>query len=69
MEQKMLAVQDLNQTVEDQNSDLQIHFTEAHGNINRLSAEVQSVQSSEKVKVADSLQIQKNSSGQAESKH
>ncbi|WJX61855.1 hypothetical protein P8452_46907 [Trifolium repens] len=69
MEQKMVVVQDLNQTVEDQNSDLQIHFTEARCNINRLSAEVQSVQSSEEVKVANSLQIQKNASGQTESKH
>ncbi|KAK2428153.1 Kinase interacting (KIP1) family protein [Trifolium repens] len=69
IEQKMLMVQDLNQTVEDQNSNLQIHFTEARCNINRLSEEVQSVHSSEEVQVADSLQIQKNSSGQAESKH
>lgn len=69
MEQKMLAVQDLNQTVEDQNSNLQTHFTEARCNINRLSVEVQSVQPSEEVKVPDSSQIQKNSSGEADSKH
>ena len=69
MEQKMLSVQDLNQTVEDQNSNIQTHFTETNCNINRLSVEVQSVQPSEEVKVPDSSQIQKNSSGQAESKH
>jgi len=69
MEQRMLAVQDLNQTVEDRNSNLQTHFTEARCNINRLSVEVQSVQPSEEVKVPDSSQIQKNSSGEADSKH
>ncbi|KAI5436670.1 hypothetical protein KIW84_022979, partial [Lathyrus oleraceus] len=69
MEQKMLAVQDLNHTVEDQNSDLKSHFTEAHSNIDSLSVEVQSLQPSEEVKVGDSAQMQKNSSDQNESKH
>ncbi|CAK8537145.1 unnamed protein product [Lathyrus sativus] len=62
MEQKILVVQDLNQTVEDQNSDLQTHFTEARSSIDLLSVQVQSLQPSEEVKVADS-------SDQNESKH
>ena len=69
MEQKMLAVQDLNQTVEDQNSNLQTHFTEARCNINRLSVEIQSVQQSEEVKAADLSKIQKSSLDQNKSKY
>lgn len=64
MEQKMLAVQDLNQIVEDQNSNLQTHFTEARCNIDSLSEKVQSVQPGEEVK----SQMQKDSSGLVESK-
>ncbi|KAL5078966.1 hypothetical protein RYX36_007387 [Vicia faba] len=69
MEQKMLAVEVLNQTVEDQNSNLQTHFTDAHSSIDCLSVEVQSLQPSEEVKVADSPMLQENSSDQNESKH
>lgn len=69
MEKKILAVQDLNQTVEDQNSNLQTHLTDAHSSIDRLSVEVQSLQPSEEVKVTDSSKTRENSSDQNESKH
>ncbi|PPS01390.1 hypothetical protein GOBAR_AA19277 [Gossypium barbadense] len=61
MEEKFHGIQDLNQSVEDQNNNLQIHFTEAHSNIDHLSEKVHSMKPGEK------LEIEKSSSGEAKS--
>ncbi|KAA8528363.1 hypothetical protein F0562_035718 [Nyssa sinensis] len=49
LEQELFSVQDLNQTVKDQNKDLQIHFTEASVNIDHLSEKLKSVKPDEEV--------------------
>ncbi|KAB2058198.1 hypothetical protein ERO13_A11G207100v2 [Gossypium hirsutum] len=61
MEEKFHGIQDLNQSVEDQNNNLQTHFTEAHSNIDHLSEKVHSMKPGEK------LEIEKSSSGEAKS--
>ncbi|PPD75538.1 hypothetical protein GOBAR_DD27536 [Gossypium barbadense] len=61
MEEKFHGIQDLNQRVEDQNNNLQTHFTEAHSNIDHLSEKVHSMKPGEK------LEIEKSSSGEAKS--
>ncbi|MBA0653781.1 hypothetical protein Goklo_020916 [Gossypium klotzschianum] len=61
MEEKFHGIQDLNQRVEDQNNNLQTHFTEAHSNIDHLSEKVHSMKPGEK------LEIEKSSSGKAKS--
>ncbi|XP_027362312.1 protein NETWORKED 2D [Abrus precatorius] len=69
MEEKVHGVQDLNQIVEDQNSNLQTHFTEAQRDLHHLSEKVQNVQPGEEAKVTDLSHQQKNLPGQAESKY
>ncbi|KAF1871951.1 hypothetical protein Lal_00012168 [Lupinus albus] len=51
MEEKLHEVQDINQIVEDQNSNLQTHFTEAHCNLDHLSEKIQDVKVDEEVEV------------------
>ncbi|XP_022752044.1 protein NETWORKED 2D-like [Durio zibethinus] len=47
MEEKLHGIQDLNQSVEDQNNNLQTHFIEAHCNLDHLSEKVHSVKPDE----------------------
>ncbi|XP_019423921.1 PREDICTED: protein NETWORKED 2D-like isoform X2 [Lupinus angustifolius] len=68
MEGKLYDVEDLNQIVDDQNNNLQTHFTEACSNLELLSEKVQNVQLNEEVKVSDTPHTQTDSSGQAEPK-
>ncbi|TKY69956.1 NETWORKED 2D [Spatholobus suberectus] len=68
MEEKLHGVRELNQIVEDQNSNLQTQFTEAHCNLDHLSEKVQNVQPVEEAKTTDLSHTQNNSSTQAESK-
>ncbi|RDX81702.1 Protein NETWORKED 2D, partial [Mucuna pruriens] len=68
MEERLHGVQNLNQIIEDQNSNLQIQFTEAHCNLDHLSEKVQNVQPGEEAKITDLSHTQKDSSTQAESK-
>ncbi|KAE9596968.1 hypothetical protein Lal_00007506 [Lupinus albus] len=68
VEGKLYDVEDLNQIVDDQNNDLQTHFTEACSNLELLSEKVQNVQLNEEVKVSDTPHTQRDSSGQAEPK-
>ncbi|QHO03081.1 hypothetical protein S245_045683 [Arachis hypogaea] len=51
MEEKLHGVQNLNRVVEDQNSNLETHFTEAQCNLDNLSEKVQNVKSDEEEKV------------------
>lgn len=69
MEEKLHAVQDLNQIVENQNSNLQAHFTETRSNLNHLSGEVQNEKQGEEVNITDVSQTERNASGQAESNY
>ncbi|OIV93853.1 hypothetical protein TanjilG_13868 [Lupinus angustifolius] len=62
MEEKLYEVQDLNQIVEGQNSNLQTHFTEAHCNLDHLSEKVQDVKPDEEVEVRDVSQTETTSS-------
>jgi len=66
MNEKLLEVQDLNQVVVDQNSNLQTHFTEAHCNLDQISEKVQKVKPDV---VGEISQTQRNSSREAESEH
>ncbi|XVE86867.1 hypothetical protein DITRI_Ditri18aG0069700 [Diplodiscus trichospermus] len=49
MEEKLRGIQDLNQSVEDQNNNLQIHFTEAHCNLDHLSEKVHTLKPDEEL--------------------
>ncbi|XP_061367268.1 protein NETWORKED 2D-like [Gastrolobium bilobum] len=69
MDEKLHELQDLKQTVEDQNCNLQSHFTEAHCNLDHLSEKVQKVKPDEEVEVREISQTERNSSKEAESKH
>ncbi|KAG6774080.1 hypothetical protein POTOM_021429 [Populus tomentosa] len=51
MEEKLYGLQDLNQSVEYQNNNLQAHFTEARSNIDHLSERLLSVKSDEEFEV------------------
>ncbi|CAL0330841.1 unnamed protein product [Lupinus luteus] len=62
MEEKLHEVQDLNQIVEGQNSNLQTHFTEAHCNLDHLSDKVQDVRPDEEVEFRDVSQTETRSS-------
>ncbi|XP_027348109.1 protein NETWORKED 2D-like [Abrus precatorius] len=66
MDEKLQGVQDLNQIVEDQNSNLETHFTEARCNLDNLSEKVQKEKPDE---VREISVTGKNSSREAESKH
>uniref|UniRef100_A0A6N2LD43 NAB domain-containing protein n=1 Tax=Salix viminalis TaxID=40686 RepID=A0A6N2LD43_SALVM len=51
MEEKLHGIQNLNQSVEDQNNNLLAHFTEAHSNIDHLSVKLLCVKSDEEFDV------------------
>ncbi|CAL0314120.1 unnamed protein product [Lupinus luteus] len=68
MEGKLYDVEDLNQIVDEQNNNLQTHFTEACSNLELLSEKVQNVHLNEEVKVSDTPHTQRDSSGQAQPK-
>nr|AXY97677.1 Kinase interacting (KIP1-like) family protein [Populus tomentosa] len=51
MEEKLYGLQDLKQSVEHQNNNLQAHFTEARSNIDHLSEKLLSVKSDEEFEV------------------
>ncbi|KAK7346058.1 hypothetical protein VNO80_20571 [Phaseolus coccineus] len=64
MNDKLQGVQNLNQIVVDQNSNLQTHFTEAHCNLDQISEKVQKV----KPDVVSEISLtERNSSKEAES--
>ncbi|KAG2409087.1 hypothetical protein LR48_Vigan01g147800 [Vigna angularis] len=66
MNEKLRGVQDLNQIVTDQNSNLRTHFTEAHCNLDQISEKVQKV----KPDVVSEISLpERNSSREAESEH
>ncbi|XP_057419786.1 protein NETWORKED 2D-like isoform X2 [Lotus japonicus] len=69
MDEKVYAVQDLNQVVEDQNSNLQTHFTEAHCSLDHLSAKVQTVKPDDEAEVREIPPTERNSSREVESEH
>ncbi|XP_019445380.1 PREDICTED: protein NETWORKED 2D-like isoform X2 [Lupinus angustifolius] len=69
MERKLYDVEDLNQIVNDQNSNLQTHFTEAFSNLDHLSEKVQNMHPDTEIKATDLSHTQRDSSGQAEWKH
>ncbi|KAK7361355.1 hypothetical protein VNO77_03409 [Canavalia gladiata] len=69
MDEKLHGVQDLNQIVNDQNSNLQTHFTEACCNLDHLSEKVQKVKPDEEDEVREIPLTDRNSSREAESKH
>ncbi|XWS33398.1 hypothetical protein CRYUN_Cryun22dG0078900 [Craigia yunnanensis] len=49
MEEKLHEIPDLNQSVEDQNNNLQIHFTEAHCNLDHLSEKLHNLKPDEEL--------------------
>ncbi|XP_014492744.1 protein NETWORKED 2D isoform X1 [Vigna radiata var. radiata] len=66
MNEKLRGVQDLNQIVAEQNSNLRTHFTEAHCNLDQISEKVQKV----KPDVVSEISLpERNSSREAESEH
>ncbi|CAL0311847.1 unnamed protein product [Lupinus luteus] len=69
MEGKLYDVEDLNQIVNDQNNNLQTHFTEAFSNVDHLSEKVQNMHPDTEIKAMDLSHTQRDSSGQAEWKH
>ncbi|RDY05694.1 Protein NETWORKED 2D, partial [Mucuna pruriens] len=69
MDDKLREVNDLNQIVQNQNSNLQTHFTEAHCNLDHLSEKIQEVKSDEEDQVREISLTERNSSREAESEH
>ncbi|KAG4936130.1 hypothetical protein JHK82_050413 [Glycine max] len=66
MDDKLCEVQDLNQIVEDQNTNLQTHFSEAHCNLDHFSEKVQKVKPN---LVGEISLMERNSSREDESEH
>ena len=66
MDEKVLELQDIGQIVEDQNNNLQTHFTEAHFSLDNLSEKVQEVKPDEVIEIS---QTENNSSRQDLPKH
>ncbi|XVF17365.1 hypothetical protein REPUB_Repub10bG0115000 [Reevesia pubescens] len=58
MEEKLNVIQDLDQSVEDQNNNLQTHFTEAHCNLDHLSEKVHSAKPDEKLEREKSSSVE-----------
>jgi hypothetical protein len=71
MDEKMYELQDLSQVAEDQNNNLQTHFTEAHCSLDNLSEKVQIKKPDEEAAVSEEIssQTEKNSSREDEPKH
>ncbi|KAF8377388.1 hypothetical protein HHK36_030765 [Tetracentron sinense] len=56
LEEKLCRIQDLNRSAEDQNNNLQTHFTEAHCNLDHLSEKLQSVKPELETEITGSFQ-------------
>ncbi|KAE9613336.1 hypothetical protein Lal_00027626 [Lupinus albus] len=69
LEGKLYDIEDLNQIVNDQNSNLQTHFTETFSNLDHLSEKVQNMHPDKEIKAKDLSHVQRDFSGQAEWKH
>ncbi|XP_045833369.1 protein NETWORKED 2D-like [Trifolium pratense] len=69
MDEKMVELQDLSQVAQDQNNNLQTHFTEAHCSLDNLSEKVQMKKPDEEAVVSEISQTEKNSSREDEPKH
>ncbi|KAJ4969886.1 hypothetical protein NE237_002985 [Protea cynaroides] len=54
MDEKLYGIQDLNQNFEDQNNNLQTHFTEAHSNLNYLTKKLHSMKPDEEFDIPGS---------------
>lgn len=66
LDEKVHGLQDLNQVVEDQNNNLQTHFTEAHCSLDNLSEKVQKVNRDEEDEAVEISQTEKKSSREAD---
>ncbi|GAU45481.1 hypothetical protein TSUD_191000 [Trifolium subterraneum] len=64
----MVELQDLSQVAQDQNNNLQTHFTEAHCSLDNLSEKVQMKNSDEEAVATEISQTEKNSSREDEPK-
>ncbi|WRX10089.1 Protein Networked (NET) [Theobroma cacao] len=58
MEEKLHGIQGLNQSIEDQNNNLQTHFTEAHCYLDHLSEKMNSVQPDEELEREKSCSVE-----------